>query len=352
MKRELFNFKLPTHLIAQKPSPIRDEARLLVVDTVGKSVFHSVIRDLPNFLPHNVLCVPNDVKVRHARLSLRRSGGGKGEALLLRSMADGCFEALVRPGASLRPGKRAEVVDPISNKVLAELLVEDNMTEGRRCVRISDINGYLDWDAIDCIGQLPLPKYISHLASSDDEDRYQTVFCSGVGEAVAAPTSGLHFTNDLIDKIKIRGGIWSPVRLHVGLGTFVPMKVENIQDHVMHEERYEIVETTASILENAFQTNSHPVMAIGTTSLRTMEAAWDGISLKRSGSTNIFIKPGYKIRTADFLLTNFHLPKSTLFVLISAILGLDFAHSVYSEAIKEQYRFFSYGDAMLILNVH
>jgi S-adenosylmethionine:tRNA ribosyltransferase-isomerase len=350
MKRQEFHFDLPSDLIAQRPSVARDSARLLVVDVINKVFFHRNILDLTKILPTGTICVPNDVKVRHARLVLRRAGGGIGEALLLRALPGGCFEALVRPGARLKPGKRAKVIDPLCGKDLAELFVEGSTTEGLRCVRVIGSNGDLDWDAIDDIGQLPLPKYITHPADKEDEDRYQTVFCSRMGEAVAAPTSGLHFTKELIGDITALGNIWSPIRLHVGLGTFRPMTADNIEDHIMHKERYEISAAAASILEPALQERTNPIMAIGTTSLRAMEAAWNGTILKRSGSTDIFIKPGHTLLTADMLLTNFHLPESTLFVLVSALLGIEFAHEVYAEAIREKYRFFSYGDAMLILH--
>jgi len=350
MKRRDFNFCLPSDLIAQRPSATRDEARLLIVDAYNCVFTHRYIRDLVEILPQGTVCVPNDVRVRHARLLLRRVGGGNGEALLLRALSDGCFEALVRPGARLKPGKRAKVIDHITGNDLADLLIEDNAGEGLRRVRVIGSRGNLGWDAIDQIGQLPLPKYITHPADREDEDRYQTVFCSKSGEAVAAPTSGLHFTKELISAIESRGSVWNPIRLHVGLGTFRPMTAENIEDHVMHEERYEISNKAASILEPVLLERSRPILAVGTTSLRAMEAAWDGAKLKRSGSTNIFIQPGYNLLTADMLLTNFHLPESTLFVLVSAILGINFAHEVYAEAIRERYQFFSYGDAMLILN--
>ena len=167
---------------------------------------------------------------------------------------------------------------------------------------------------------------------------------------MAAPTAGLHFTPALIDGLKPRGCAWRPVRLHVGLGTFRPMTADDLEDHIMHEERYEVPGATADALEPVLRDRARPLLAVGTTSLRTLEAAWDGTSLKRSGATRIFIQPGYRLRTADLLLTNFHLPESTLFVLVSALLGVDFARSAYREAIRERYRFFSYGDAMLILN--
>jgi S-adenosylmethionine:tRNA ribosyltransferase-isomerase len=350
MKRQAFHFDLPAGLIAQHPAPDRDGARLLVVDPRDGSIRHRSIRDLPELVPPGTLCVPNDVKVRHARLLLRREGGGAGEALLLRALPDGCFEALVRPGSRLQPGKAASVVDPATGLVLAELRVEAALEEGLRRVRVLGPDGELDWDAVDRIGRMPLPPYITHPAGEEDEGRYQTVFRAEQGEAVAAPTAGLHFTQELIAGLRGRGCLWHPVRLHVGLGTFRPMTAEDLSDHVMHEERYEIPEATAAALEPVLGLRTRPLLAVGTTSLRTLEAAWDGATLKRGGSTRIFIQPGYQLRTADLLLTNFHLPESTLFVLVSALLGLDFAQAAYAEAIREQYRFFSYGDAMLILN--
>jgi S-adenosylmethionine:tRNA ribosyltransferase-isomerase len=353
MKRSAFHFDLPPELIAQHPAATRDGARLLVADPVAGTLRHAWIRDLPGLVPPGTLCVPNDVKVRHARLRLLRSGGGEGEALLLRALPEGGFEALVRPGARLKPGKHAQVVDPASGRVLAELRVEAALPEGLRQVRVLGIQGgqdELDWDAVDRIGRLPLPPYITHPAGEEDERRYQTVFRAEAGEAVAAPTAGLHFTEELIAALRARDCLWEPVRLHVGLGTFRPMTAEDLADHVMHEERYEIPESAAVALEPVLRQRTRPLLAVGTTSLRTLEAAWDGAALKRAGATRLFIQPGYRLRTADLLLTNFHLPESTLFVLVSTLLGLDFAQAAYAEAIRERYRFFSYGDAMLILN--
>jgi S-adenosylmethionine:tRNA ribosyltransferase-isomerase len=350
MKRSQFHFDLPPGLVAQHPPADRDGARLLVADPVSGTLSHRTIRDLPALVPPGTLCVPNDVKVRHARLRLRRSGGGVGEALLLRALPEGGFEALVHPGARLRPGKRAQVVDPATGEALAELRVEETLPEGLRRVRLAGPDGDLDWDAVDRIGRLPLPPYIDHPADSEDELRYQTVFRAEEGEAVAAPTAGLHFTPELIGRLEANGCLWLPVRLHVGLGTFRPMQAEELQDHVMHEERFEIPEPAAEVLEPVLRRRTRPLLAVGTTSLRTLEAAWDGAALRRAGSTRLFIQPGYRLRTADLLLTNFHLPESTLFVLVAALLGLEFAQAAYAEAIREQYRFFSYGDAMLIRN--
>ena len=349
-KRSDFHFDLPEELIAQHPVDRRDGARLLVADPVQRTLRHARITDLPGLVPEGTLCVPNDVKVRHARLLLRRAGGGAGEALLLRAFPDGSFEAMVRPGPKLRPGREAAVIDPASGAILAQLTVEETLEEGLRRVLIRQEGRSLDWDAVDRIGRLPLPPYITHAAEADDEDRYQTVFHAPEGEAVAAPTAGLHFTEDLIAQLEARGCHWRPVRLHVGLGTFRPMTAEHLEDHVMHEERYEVPEDTARLLEPVLRHRTRPLLCIGTTSLRTLEAAWDGERLKRSGSTRLFIQPGYRLRTADMLLTNFHLPESTLFVLVSALLGPDFAKKAYAEAVRERYRFFSYGDAMLILN--
>lgn len=349
MRRADFHFDLPAELIAQHPSPARDGARLLVVDARTGVWSHRTIRDLPVLLPESSLCVPNDVRVRHARLFLRRAGGGAGEALLLRSLGGGAFEAMVKPGARLKPGARAAVVDPESGAVLAELQVLETLPEGLRAVRVHADHD-LDWDEIDRIGRLPLPPYIEHLAEAEDESRYQTVFAASQGEAVAAPTAGLHFTPELIGQLRERGCGWHPVRLHVGLGTFRPMTADHLEDHAMHEERYEVPEDTANALEPALRDRTRPVLCVGTTSLRTLEAAWDGTRLAREGATRLFITPGYALRTADHLLTNFHLPESTLFVLVSALMGLDLAKAAYAEAVRERYRFFSYGDAMLILN--
>ena len=349
-KRSDFHFDLPEALIAQHPAPHRDAARLLVVDVLHQTLRHASILDLPSLIPEGTLCVPNDVKVRHARLILRRRGGGVGEALLLRAFPDGSFEAMVRPGSRLKPGKDAAVIDPVDGREVARLVVEETLEEGLRKVRVLRQECSLDWEAVDRIGRLPLPPYITHAAEMEDEERYQTVFRAEEGEAVAAPTAGLHFTNELIRDLKHRQCLWHPVRLHVGLGTFRPMTAEHLDGHVMHEERYEVPEETALALEPVLRARTRPLLCIGTTSLRTLEAAWDGATLKRSGSTRLFIRPGYRLRTADLLLTNFHLPESTLFVLVSSLLGVDFAKAAYAEAIRERYRFFSYGDAMLILH--
>ncbi|MBK8793858.1 MAG: tRNA preQ1(34) S-adenosylmethionine ribosyltransferase-isomerase QueA [Holophaga sp.] len=350
MKRTEFSFELPEDLIAQHPAPERDGARLLVVDAATGALTHSSIRELPTWVPAQTLCVPNDVKVRHARLCLRRAGGGLGEALLLRAFPDGSFEAMVRPGVKLKPGKQADVVDPTTGERLASCLIEDTLEEGLRKIRIQRDLQDLDWDAVDRIGRLPLPPYIHHAADGEDETRYQTAFHAEEGEAVAAPTAGLHFTPELIARLEANGCLWRPVRLHVGLGTFRPMTAEHLEDHVMHEERYEIPETAAAVLEPTLRTRNRSLLCVGTTSLRTLESAWDGEQLIRSGATRIFIKPGHRLRSADHLLTNFHLPESTLFVLICALLGTTLAKHAYGEAVRERYRFFSYGDAMLILN--
>jgi S-adenosylmethionine:tRNA ribosyltransferase-isomerase len=349
MLRSAFHFDLPPDLIAQHPAPDRDGARLLVVDARTGSWSHRSIRDLPDLVPAGSACVPNDVRVRHARLFLRRSGGGAGEALLLRNLGPGLYEALVKPGARLKPGASAVVVDPLSGAELARIEVLDTLSEGLRTVRVHADHG-LVWDEIDRIGRLPLPPYIEHLADDEDETRYQTVFAAREGEAVAAPTAGLHFTPELIAALRARGCGWHPVRLHVGLGTFRPMTAEHLEDHAMHEERFEIPDATAALLEPILVDRSRPLLCVGTTSLRTLEGAWDGEHLVRVGATRLFITPGYRLRTADHLLTNFHLPESTLFVLVSALLGLATAQAAYAEAVREGYRFFSYGDAMLILN--
>jgi S-adenosylmethionine:tRNA ribosyltransferase-isomerase len=311
---------------------------------------HSRIKDLPDWVPTDAICVPNDVKVRRARLILQRPGGGAGEALLLKSLGGSRFEALVRPGANLTPGKEAKVINPLDGSAAAVLLVESELDEGLRVIRLQGKCPF-DWGAVDSIGRVPLPPYIQRQAVSADDERYQTVFHSEDGEAAAAPTAGLHFTQGLIDSLKQKGHLWLPIRLHVGLGTFRPMAAEDIEGHAMHEESYEIPETSAQGLENALRNKTGGILAIGTTSLRALESAWEGASLARGGSTRIFIRPGYKVKTASHLLTNFHLPESTLFVLVAALLGIDAAQHAYKIAIQEKYRFFSYGDAMLIQNI-
>jgi len=348
MRRSAFAFELPEDLVAQHPAPQRDGSRLLVVDPGTGSIRHHGVQDLPALLEPGTLCVPNDVKVRHARLHLRRRGGGGGEALLLRALPEGAFEAMVRPGARLREGATAAVVHPETGKVLADLEVQATLPEGLRRVAIQAAGQALGWDEVDRIGRLPLPPYIKHLDDAEDEARYQTVFHGPEGEAVAAPTAGLHFTPALLDALRHRGCGWHPLRLHVGLGTFRPMSAEDLDDHVMHEERYEVPAAAAAALEPALRSGTPPVLAIGTTALRTLEAAWDGRQLAPAGATRLFIRPGYRVRTARQLFTNFHLPESTLFVLVSTLLGLEFARACYAEAIRERYRFFSYGDAMLI----
>jgi S-adenosylmethionine:tRNA ribosyltransferase-isomerase len=349
VRRSDFHFELPTELIAQSPASTRDGARLLVVDAATGAFTHRTIRDLPELVPAGALCVPNDVRVRHARLFLRRAGGGKGEALLLKALGGGRFESMVRPGARLKPGASAAVVDPESGVELARVEILATLPEGLREVRVASDHP-LDWDEIDRIGRLPLPPYIDHVAGGDDETRYQTVFAAAEGEAVAAPTAGLHFTPELIAELQARGCEWRPVRLHVGLGTFRPMEADDLADHVMHEERFEIPTATRTELETLLTSRQRPLLAIGTTALRTLEGAWDGERLAPEGATRLFITPGYRLRTADHLLTNFHLPESTLFVLVSALMGLEVAQAAYAEAIRARYRFFSYGDAMLILN--
>ncbi|MCL1908989.1 MAG: tRNA preQ1(34) S-adenosylmethionine ribosyltransferase-isomerase QueA [Holophagaceae bacterium] len=350
MKRSLFIFDLPEELIAQRPTRERDGARLLVVNAKSGELCHSDIKRLPEWVPDETLCVPNDVKVRHARLRLLRSGGGKGEALLLKSLGNGRFEAIVRPGAKLRQGKIASVTDPHNNTILATLTIETELGEGLRIIQLSG-NNFFDWEAVDAIGRLPLPPYIHRPACAEDDDRYQTTFHSNEGEAVAAPTAGLHFTPELISMLEQKGCLWRPLRLHVGLGTFRPMTATDIEDHAMHEESFEIPDETALELKDVLLGRSRDLLAIGTTSLRAIESAWNGTSLKQYGSTKLFIYPGHKTNTADHLLTNFHLPESTLFALVCALLGIELAQRAYKTAIQEKYRFFSYGDAMLIKNI-
>ena len=350
MKRSEFHFDLPPDLIAQHPAPDRDGARLLVVDAQSGTWSHRAIRDLPELIPAGSLCVPNDVRVRHARIFLRRRGGGSGEALLLRSLGAGVFEAMLRPGARLKPGASATVIDPVSLAELARIDVLGTLPEGLRTVRVHAEHD-LDWDEIDRIGRLPLPPYIEHLADDEDETRYQTVFAAREGEAVAAPTAGLHFTPEVLAAIEARGVEIARLTLHVGLGTFAPLRVEKLSEIRLHSERYTLSDEAAAALNDA-RAEGRRIVAVGTTAVRTLEhcahvAAGRPLT-GHSGETEIFLSPGHRFQLVDAMLTNFHLPQSSLLMLVSAFAGREEVLAAYRHAVAERYRFFSYGDCMFL----
>ncbi|MBR6008263.1 MAG: tRNA preQ1(34) S-adenosylmethionine ribosyltransferase-isomerase QueA [Clostridia bacterium] len=339
MKTSDFLYDLPEELIAQTPIEPRDHSRLLVYDRRDRSVSHRHFYDLPEYLKPGDCLVINDTRVIPARLYGVRSGGGACEILLLKQLGVKKWEALVRPGAKLKPGKTVSIGD---GRLTAHVL--DEAPGGARVIGF-ECEGTME-AALDELGEMPLPPYIK--AKLTDKTRYQTVYAKYDGSA-AAPTAGLHFTKELLDKIKAQGIDIVPVLLHVGLGTFRPVKAENIEEHEMHSEYFEVSPEAAKRI-NEVKHRGGRVIAVGTTSVRTLESASpEGTLLPLSGDTSIFIKPGYEFKCVDALITNFHLPGSTLLMLVSALMGREEALRVYETAVLEKYRFFSFGDAMLIL---
>ena len=340
MKKSDFYFDLPQELIAQTPLDRRDASRLLCLDRSSGAMEHKFFYNLPELLQPGDCLVLNDSRVLPARLiGHRLPGGGVCEILLLTQREPDLWECLVRPGKKLRPGARVSFGDGELTAV-----VESEVTDGNRLVRFSYQGIFLE--ILDRLGEMPLPPYIKE--KLQDRERYQTVYSKEPGSA-AAPTAGLHFTNQLLSQIRDRGVHVCYVTLHVGLGTFRPVKEEDILDHEMHSEFCIIPEETARIVNETKRTGGR-VIAVGTTSCRTLEsfAAADGMLKPCSGWTNIFIYPGYAFRCIDALVTNFHLPESTLIMLVSALAGRENILNAYREAVKLRYRFFSFGDAMFI----
>ena len=339
MKTSDFDFQLPEELIAQTPLERRDSSRLLTLDKNTGAVGHHHFYDLPKFLRPGDCLVLNDSRVLPARLIGRRPTGGACEVLLLVDRGDDLWECLVRPGRKLRPGAQVIFGD---GQLTA--LVEAELNDGKRAVRFHYQGIFLE--ILEQLGRMPLPPYIK--AELQDQERYQTVYSKVVGSA-AAPTAGLHFTPDLLEQVREMGVKVCCVTLHVGLGTFRPVKAEEITDHEMHSEFCMISQKTANVI-NETRKNGGRVICVGTTSCRTIEsfAAEDGTLSERSGWTNIFIYPGYKFKVLDALITNFHLPQSTLIMLVSALAGREHILAAYEEAVRERYRFFSFGDAMMI----
>ena len=339
MKTSDFNFELPEELIAQTPLERRDSSRLLTLDKNTGAVGHHHFYDLPDFLRPGDCLVLNDSRVLPARLIGHRPTGGTCEVLLLVDRGEGCWECLVRPGKKLRTGAQI-----IFGQGQLTATIERELEDGKRLVQFHYQGIFLE--ILEELGKMPLPPYIK--AELENQERYQTVYSKVVGSA-AAPTAGLHFTPELLDNIQEMGVKVCYVTLHVGLGTFRPVKAENIRDHEMHSEFCMISQETADII-NETKRNGGRVICVGTTSCRTIEsfAAEDGTMTQRSGWTNIFISPGYRFKVLDALVTNFHLPQSTLIMLVSALAGREHVLNAYQEAVKEKYRFFSFGDAMFI----
>lgn len=340
MKRQDFYYELPEELIAQDPLENRSSSRLLVLDKKSGAVSHHVFREITDYLEPGDCLVINDTKVIPARLIGEKEGtGAKIEVLLLKRKDNHVWETLVKPGKKAKIGAKIEFGGGI---LKGEVI--DVVEEGNRLIQFT-YEGIFE-EILDQLGQMPLPPYITH--QLEDKNRYQTVYAKHTGSA-AAPTAGLHFTPELLEEIEKKGVDIARVTLHVGLGTFRPVKVEEITDHHMHSEFYQIDEEAAEKINKAKE-NGHRVICVGTTSCRTVESAADenGHMEAKSGWTEIFIYPGYQFKILDCLITNFHLPESTLIMLVSALAGREHVLAAYEEAVKERYRFFSFGDAMFI----
>lgn len=339
MKTSDFNYYLPERLIAQDPLLKRSDSRLMHVDISTGKVEHSVFHKVTEYLRPGDLLVINNTKVIPARLLGTRPQGGAAEILLLKRKTADVWEAIVKPGKRLRAGARVSFGD---GKLNAEIV--DVLPDGNRLVKF-EYDGIFE-EILDELGKMPLPPYITH--ELKDRDRYQTVYAKYEGSA-AAPTAGLHFTNELLDTIKKMGVDIASVTLHVGLGTFRPVKVDDVTKHHMHTEFYQVSDQAAAKI-NETKAAGNRVICVGTTSCRTIESAAvkNGLVEAGEGDTDIFIYPGYEFKIMDALITNFHLPESTLLMLVSALAGKDNIMAAYEEAVKEEYRFFSFGDAMMI----
>ena len=340
MKRQDFYYELPEELIAQDPLEDRSSSRLLVLDKESGAVSHQVFKDVIDYLNEGDCLVINDTKVLPARLIGAKVGtDAKIEVLLLKRKENNIWETLVKPGKKAKIGTKISFGDGL---LMGEVV--DIVEEGNRLIQFT-YEGIFE-EILDQLGQMPLPPYITH--HLEDKNRYQTVYAEHTGSA-AAPTAGLHFTPELLEKIEKKGVDIARVTLHVGLGTFRPVKVDEITDHHMHSEFFQIEEEAAEKINRAKDAGKK-VICVGTTSCRTVESAADetGHLKACSGWTEIFIYPGYQFKVLDSLITNFHLPESTLVMLVSALAGREHVLAAYEEAVKERYRFFSFGDAMLI----
>ncbi len=340
MKVSEFRFDLPEELIAQHPYDKRDEARLMVIDKKTQKIEHKIFKNVVDYLEAGDCLVINNTKVLPARLYGKKETGANVEFLLLKRIEGDFWEAMVRPGNKLKPGTKVSFGDGILRAEILEVL-----DGGNRRVKF-EYQGIFN-EILDQIGLMPLPPYIKETLK--EKDKYQTVYAKYDGSA-AAPTAGLHFTKELLEQIKQKGVQIANVTLHVGIGTFRPVKVENIEEHNMHSEHYYIKQEDVDKINTA-KKNGHKVVSVGTTSCRVLESVADknGFVRETEGDTNIFIYPGYQFKCVDQLITNFHLPESTLIMLVSSLAGKDFVMQAYQEAVKEKYQFFSFGDAMMVL---
>ncbi len=338
MDRTDFSFELPPELIAQHPPEERGTSRLMVLNRKTSRREHRMVVDLPDLVPEGALMVFNDSRVRKARLFARSLETGAEAEFLLTRFLGGCrWESLAKRAKRRRVGSRYQFPDGTTAEIEAE--------NGELKIIVFDRPVDDAW--LDRYGHVPLPPYIKRADGADDDQRYQTIFARNTGSS-AAPTAGLHFTEEIMQRLDARGIERVFVTLHVGLGTFMPVRSDRIEDHVMHEESYSVSDDTARAVERA-KREKRPVIAVGTTSVRTLESAWEGDRLRRgAGSTSIFIYPPYHFKVVDQLFTNFHTPESTLLMLVSAFAGRELILESYAEAVRERYRFFSYGDAMYI----
>ena len=339
-----FYYDLPEELIAQTPVEKRDSSRLMVINRKDNTHTHKIFHDIINYINENDVLVINNSKVIPARMyGIKEGTGASIEVVMLKSHGLDLWETLVRPGKKCKPGTIIIFGDGILRATVRETL-----EGGNRLLEFDyDKDKYESiYNVLDIVGNMPLPPYITE--KLEDKTRYQTVYAKHEGSA-AAPTAGLHFTEELLDAIRKKGAAVVPVMLHVGLGTFRPVKVDKLDEHIMHSEYITVTKESADII-NERRKNGGRIIAVGTTSCRTLESASDenGIVHPIAGDTGIFIYPGYKFKATDALITNFHLPESTLLMLVSALAGKDTIMNAYAEAIKERYRFFSFGDAMFI----
>lgn len=345
MKTALFDYTLPPELIAQEPCRERDQARMMVFYRETGRIEHRNVCDLPEYLRHGDLLVLNNTRVLHARLFARKAAtGGKVELLLLEDVGGGSWDVLLRASRRPVPGDRLELFDGQASAVL-----EQDGELGRARIRVESSRPF--HELVEAFGIPPLPPYIKRApeGAAEDRERYQTVYAEQSG-AVAAPTAGLHFTPELFSRLQQQGVDRTFVTLHVGIGTFRPVSAEELEDHRMEEERYEVTEETAERV-NRCRREGGRIVAVGSTSVRTLEtcAGEDGLLHPGKGRSGIFIHPPYRFRAVDVMLTNFHLPNSTLLMMISALAGREKILEAYRVAVEERYRFFSYGDCMLIL---
>lgn len=339
LSKKSYSYNLPEELIAQYPLSNRSESRLMLIDKTNKSISHTNFSGIINYLSKGDVLVLNTTKVIPARIFGKKQSGANIEILLVTPRQHNEWICLVRPGRKLKPGHIISISTDLSAEILS---YEDN---GMRLIKFNCENDFMD--VLEKTGEIPLPPYINRKATESDKDSYQTVYAKHKG-SVAAPTAGLHFTNELLEQILAKGIITTEVILNVGIGTFRPVEVDEITEHKMHSELCEVSQNTADIVNNA-KNNGNRIIAVGTTSTRTLESfAHDSVLKFGTKWTDIFIYPGKKFNIIDAQITNFHMPESTLLMMVSAFAGYDLIMKAYSEAIKEKYRFFSYGDASFI----